>query len=49
VLDLTGLEVGRDNAPAPVFFNGTLDEAAVFAAALSPAQVAAHFAAGEGG
>jgi hypothetical protein len=49
VLDLTGLEVGRDNALAPVFFNGTLDEAAVFAAALSPAQVAAHFAAGEGG
>jgi hypothetical protein len=49
VLDLTGLEVGRDNAPAPVFFSGTLDEAAVYPTALSGVQVASHFAAGEGG
>jgi Concanavalin A-like lectin/glucanases superfamily/IPT/TIG domain len=48
-LDVTGLEVGRDNAVTPVFFNGTLDEAAIYSAALSPARVAAHFAAGEGG
>jgi hypothetical protein len=49
VLDLTGLEVGRDNAPAPVFFSGTLDEAAIYPTALSGVQVASHFAAGEGG
>jgi parallel beta-helix repeat protein len=49
VLDVTGLEVGRDNAGTPVFFNGTLDEAAIYSAALTPARVAAHFAAGEGG
>jgi hypothetical protein len=49
LLDLTGLEVGRDNAVTPAFFNGTLDEAAVYPTALSGAQVAAHFAAGEGG
>jgi hypothetical protein len=47
VLDATGLEVGRDNAPG--FFSGTLDEAAVYPTALSAAKVAAHFAAGEGG
>ena len=49
VLDVTGLEVGRDNASTPVFFNGTLDEAAIYSAALTPARVAAHFAAGAGG
>ena len=49
VLDVTGLEVGRDNAGTPVFFNGTLDEAAIYSAALTPARVAAHFAAGAGG
>jgi hypothetical protein len=49
VLDVTGLEVGRDNAATPVFFNGTLDEAAIYSGALTPARVAAHFAAGEGG
>jgi hypothetical protein len=47
VLDLTGLEVGKDNVSG--FFNGTLDEAAVYATALSADRVAAHFAAGEGG
>jgi hypothetical protein len=47
VLDVTGLEVGRDNAAG--FFSGTLDEAAVYPTALSAAKVAAHFAAGEGG
>ena len=49
VLDLTGLEVGRDNAATPAFFSGTLDEAAVYGTALSPVKVAAHFAAGHGG
>jgi hypothetical protein len=49
VLDLTGLEVGKDNAAVPVFFNGTLDEAAVYGAALNADRVAAHFAAGQGG
>jgi hypothetical protein len=47
VLDVTGLEVGRDNAAG--FFSGTLDEAAVYPTGLSSAKVAAHFAAGEGG
>jgi len=47
VLDLTGLEVGRDNAAG--FFNGTLDEAAIYSSALSAAKVSAHFAAGQGG
>jgi parallel beta-helix repeat protein len=47
VLDVTGLEVGKDNAAG--FFSGTLDEAAIYGTALTPARVAAHFAAGEGG
>jgi hypothetical protein len=46
VLDLTGLEVGRDNASG--FFNGSLDEAAIYASALSSARVAKHFHAGAG-
>ncbi|TMC62934.1 MAG: hypothetical protein E6J16_10675, partial [Chloroflexota bacterium] len=49
VLDLTGLEVGRDNAATPAFFSGTLDEAAVYPTALAPVKVEAHFAAGHGG
>ena len=47
VLDVTGLEVGRDDAPS--FFSGTLDEAAVYGTVLSASRVAAHFAAGAGG
>jgi hypothetical protein len=47
VLDLTGLEVGRDNAAG--FFSGTLDEAAIYNTALPADRVAAHFAAGAGG
>ena len=49
VLDLTGLEAGRDNAATPAFFSGTLDEAAAYPTALSPVKVEAHFAAGHGG
>jgi hypothetical protein len=49
VLDLSGFEVGRDNAATPAFFSGTLDEAAVYGAALNADRVSAHFAAGHGG
>jgi hypothetical protein len=46
VLDLTGLEVGKDNGGG--FFNGSLDEAATYASALTSAKVAKHFHAGRG-
>jgi len=46
VLDLTGLEVGKDNGTG--FFNGTLDEMAIYPSALTPAKVATHFHAGRG-
>jgi hypothetical protein len=49
VLDLSGFEVGRDHAATPAFFSGTLDEAAVYGAALNADRVSAHFAAGHGG
>jgi hypothetical protein len=46
VLDLTGLEVGKDNGTG--FFTGTLDEMAIYPSALTPAKVATHFHAGRG-
>jgi hypothetical protein len=46
VLDLTGLEVGKDNGTG--FFTGTLDEMAIYPSALTAAKVATHFHAGRG-
>ncbi|WP_346927681.1 LamG-like jellyroll fold domain-containing protein [uncultured Arthrobacter sp.] len=46
--DSTDFDKNRDwpDSPTSPFFNGSVDNAAVYAAALGPAQVQAHFAAG---
>ncbi len=45
-LDAAGFEAGKDETPA--FFNGSLDEVAIYSTVLSPNQVSSHFKAGTG-
>jgi hypothetical protein len=47
-LDAAGLEVGKDDKVTPAFFNGSLDEVAVYATVLSTTQVSNHDKAGTG-
>jgi hypothetical protein len=46
--DPAGLEVGKDNKATPAFFNGSLDEVAVYATVLATTQVSNHYKAGTG-
>ena len=45
-LDSSGLELGEDNSGG--FFNGTVDEVAIYSSALSLSKVETHFHAGRG-
>jgi hypothetical protein len=47
-LDAAGLEVGKDDKASPAFFNGSLDEVAVYATVLATYQVSNHYKAGTG-
>jgi hypothetical protein len=45
-LDAAGLEVGKDETPA--FFNGSLDEVAIYSTVLATYQISNHYKAGTG-
>jgi hypothetical protein len=45
-LDAAGLEVGKDDTPA--FFNGSLDEVAIYSTVLATYQISNHYKAGTG-
>ncbi|TMI97006.1 MAG: LamG domain-containing protein, partial [Bacillati bacterium ANGP1] len=47
-LDAAGLEVGKDDTVTTAFFNGSLDEVAVYATVLATYQVSNHYKAGTG-
>jgi len=47
-LDTTGLLIGEDNATSPAFFNGSLDEVAIYPTVLATYQVSNHYKAGTG-
>jgi hypothetical protein len=47
-LDAAGLLVGKDNTATPAFFNGSLDEVAVYSTVLATYQVSNHYKAGTG-
>jgi len=47
-LDASGLLIGKDNAATPTFFNGSVDEVAVYSTVLATYQVSNHYKAGTG-
>jgi hypothetical protein len=47
-LDAAGLLVGKDNTATPAFFNGSLDEVAIYPTVLATYQTSNHYKAGTG-
>jgi hypothetical protein len=47
-LDSSGLELGKENTVTPAFFNGSLDEVAIYSAVLGINQISNHYKIGTG-
>src|SRR4029077_1409989 len=45
-LDGAGLEIGKDDTVTPAFFNGSLDEVAIYSSVLAAYQINNHYRAG---